>query len=59
MESLSKHILTEVSIDVSEKQTSIPLISDMPSIVNSSNQVTQSLPWGILILIQICGQNIL
>lgn len=50
---------TEIVVDVSGKQTSIPVISYMTSIIDPSNEELQSIPRDLLILIQIETQKIL
>lgn len=50
---------TEILVDVGGKQTPVPVISHMSSIVDASDEELESVPGDFLILIQIKTQKIL
>lgn len=52
-ERLSDSSVTEVVVDVCGEQTSVPVIGDMTSIVDSSDKVLQCVPGNLLVFIQV------
>lgn len=51
-------VIVENAGDVTEQQSSIEVISDVSTIVHSSNQILQSLPWCVIVLIQVDGEQV-
>ena len=56
---LCDSVITKVILDVGHEEPSVPVICDVASVVDTSDEVLQSIPWGLLILVQVDTQQIL
>ena len=59
VEGLSKNLLMEEISHVRHKESSVPVVSHMTSIVDAGHKVAESFPWCVLIDVQVQAQQIL